>query len=148
MVAELQEVLADLSSGRYTRQMVTGDKALDDNMKPGYGTVISDSPNIEFDHVPIVTPNGDLLARDVTFTVTRKQNLMIVGPNGCGKSSLVRILGELWPIWGGTLKKPAFKDLFYIPQKPYLAIGTLRDQVIYPHSQAEMDEKKKPQMTC
>jgi len=135
-------VLSDLSTGRYTRQMVTSNRQLEDNMKPGYGTVISESPNsIEFEHVPIVTPNGDVLAREVSFTVTRKQNLMIVGPNGCGKSSLFRILGELWPIWGGTLKKPAFKDLFYIPQKPYLAIGTLRDQVIYPHSLAEMKEK-------
>jgi len=141
LVSELQDVLMDLSSGRYSRHMVT-EKALDENMKPGYGDVISDCPNIEFDHVPIVTPNGDLLARDVTFTVTRQQNLMIVGPNGCGKSSLFRILGELWPMWGGTLRKPAFKDLFYIPQKPYLAMGTLRDQVIYPHSRTEMEENK------
>jgi ATP-binding cassette subfamily D (ALD) long-chain fatty acid import protein len=51
-------------------------------------------------------------------------------------------LGELWPLWGGTLRKPAFKDLFYIPQKPYLAIGTLRQQIIYPDSVKEMAEKK------
>ena len=46
-------------------------------------------------------------------------------------------MGSLWPIKGGVLRKPNFRNIFYIPQKPYLPSGSLRDQIIYPHSYDE-----------
>ncbi len=50
---------------------------------------------------------------------------------------MFRILGELWPLFGGHLKKPVREKLFYVPQKPYLALGTLRDQIVYPHTREQ-----------
>lgn len=112
---------------------------MDNTLKHHGEIVISDI--IRFENVPILSPNGDTLIPAMNFEIKPGMNLMITGPNGCGKSSLFRILGELWPIFGGRLTKPPIEKIFYIPQRPYLPNGTLRDQLIYPHTHA--DQKKK-----
>ncbi|KAF1999178.1 hypothetical protein P154DRAFT_523566 [Amniculicola lignicola CBS 123094] len=140
-VSTLLDVIDDIQAGHFEKKLVSSaDIEENATLLSGRGQV-SEGPDIEFVNVPIVSPNGDVLVRALSFSVKPGDHLLIVGPNGCGKSSLFRILGGLWPVYGGTVRKPPFEDIFYIPQRPYLSRGTLRQQIIYPDGLREMRDK-------
>ncbi|KAI0884574.1 ABC transporter transmembrane region 2 [Annulohypoxylon maeteangense] len=133
-VASLLEVMDDIQAGRFEKKLVSS-SGIEDNeaVLKGRGKVV-ESKDIEFIDVPIISPNGDVLVKKLSFSLKHGEHLLVVGPNGCGKSSLFRILGGLWPVYGGTVYKPPFTDIFYIPQRPYLSRGSLRQQITYPDS--------------
>jgi ATP-binding cassette subfamily D (ALD) long-chain fatty acid import protein len=140
-VATLLNVMDDIKAGRYEKKLVSSTSTTEqESMLARRGTAI-ESEDIKFIDVPIVSPNGDVLVEALNFEIKPGSHLLIVGPNGCGKSSLFRILGGLWPVYGGTVHKPPFSDIFYIPQRPYLSAGSLRQQIIYPDSLRDFHSK-------
>lgn len=140
-VATLLNVMEDTSNGHFEKQLVSSATTEENAVVLRGRGKVEEGEDIEFRRVPIVSPNGDVLLKSLTFAVTPGDHLLIVGPNGCGKSSLFRILGGLWPVYGGTVRKPPSEQIFYIPQRPYLSRGTLRDQVIYPDTRSDMTRK-------
>ncbi|PQE17145.1 ATP-binding cassette sub-family D member 1 protein [Rutstroemia sp. NJR-2017a WRK4] len=140
-VATLLEVMDEIKAGRFEKTLVSDDSAGEQlELMRGRGTII-ESDDIEFIDVPIITPGGSILVRSLSFSMKRGDHVLVVGPNGCGKSSLFRILGGLWPVYGGTVRKPSLTQVFYVPQRPYLSAGSLRQQIIYPDSLRTMRSK-------
>nr|AZL94687.1 ATP binding cassette subfamily D member 3 [Nephromyces sp. MMRI] len=129
LICEFNKSIQRINKGNFIIKMASG-KRIGKTFK-ALGT-ISTSPEVEFVDVPVKTPRGDVLIESLSFSVKEGMNVFILGPNGCGKSSLFRVLGELWPLEGGCLKKPPPEQIFYVPQRPYMPHGTLREQIIYP----------------
>lgn len=158
-VAGMLSVFEDVSVGKYQKAVVSQDRSNSiltyENGQPvAKGRIIySDDTNdmtIALNNVPVVTPNCDIVVPSLTLKIEPGMHLLITGPNGCGKSSLFRILSGLWPIYGGELHIPRLITskpcMFYIPQRPYMSIGSLRDQIIYPDTREDMLKKKIPEI--
>ncbi|XP_038047501.1 ATP-binding cassette sub-family D member 1-like [Patiria miniata] len=150
-VSDLLEVFEDVSNGHYVRARVVkgGHKTphaksvahVEGPLVVAGEVTETDSALIIAKDLPIITPNRDVVVSKLSLKVTEGMHLLITGPNGCGKSSLFRILCGLWPAYSGELIKPNPKEMLFIPQRPYMSLGTLRDQVIYPDRHADMLRK-------
>lgn len=121
------------------------------------GTLHHGFYGIRLEGVPVVAPGlwphgGEEIVDDVDVLLRPGDHMLISGPNGAGKSSIARVLAGLWPVYRGLVSRPRSSSnagrraepvageggVMFLPQKPYLAQGTLRDQVIYPHTEADM----------
>lgn len=112
------------------------------------GTIHNGFDGVRLEQVPIVAPSiypmgGDELIEQLSFIVHAGDHLLISGPNGVGKSAIPRIVAGLWPVYRGLVSRPrafGLDGIMFLPQRPYLSVGTLRDQVIYPHTEMDMHE--------
>nr|OQO21390.1 hypothetical protein B0A51_11280 [Rachicladosporium sp. CCFEE 5018] len=110
------------------------------------GTLHRGFDGVRLEDVPVVAPSlyplgGEELIAELSFAVQPGDHLLITGPNGSGKSSLARILAGLWPTYRGLTSRPRQQGqdgIMFLPQRPYLSPGTLRDQIIYPHTEVDM----------
>jgi putative ATP-binding cassette transporter len=84
-------------------------------------------------HADLVPPQSDrVLLRDLSLEVSQRQRVLVVGPSGCGKTSFLRMVSGLWPPASGSVERPPVGELLFIPQKPYMILGSLREQLCYP----------------
>ena len=109
------------------------------------GTMHEGFEGIRFEHTPIAVPGlgrdlsaGELLVQDLNIRINPGEHLLISGSNGTGKSAVARVLAGLWPVFRGLVSKPLAQDISFLPQRPYLSTGTLREQIIYPFSESDL----------
>jgi putative ATP-binding cassette transporter len=92
-----------------------------------------DAQSLLVRHVDLVPPGSDRrLIHDLSLEVAPSQRVLVVGPSGCGKTSFLRLVSGLWPPSAGEVERPPLSELLFIPQKPYMILGSLREQLCYP----------------
>jgi putative ATP-binding cassette transporter len=85
----------------------------------------------------ITTPDNELLLSNVNQTLQHGQHYLIKGASGIGKSTFVRTIAGIWPFAAGNVSLPSNKSVMYLPQKPYMPIGTLLDAIMFPDRKAK-----------
>lgn len=95
---------------------------------------------VSADGLQVNLPDGTPLLKKISFTLEPGQNVLIRGVSGSGKSTLLRAISGIWPFVEGCISLPDTKDLMFIPQRPYLPLGTLRNALLYPGTKMISDE--------
>ena len=104
---------------------------------------IEPSSQLAVQGITVRTPRTDnVLIRDLSFSLEPAHGLLVVGPSGCGKTSLLRVVSGLWGSPTGRVLSPDTGELLFIPQKPYMALGSLREQLCYPLDQARFSDEQ------
>ncbi|OMJ14523.1 ATP-binding cassette sub-family D member 4 [Smittium culicis] len=107
----------------------------------------SDNDDIDIVGLSVATPTGAGLISNLNLHINKGENLIITGKNGSGKTSLLRVLNGIWRPTSGYVSVPfenGEPEVIFLPQRPYLVYGTLRDQILYPYisNGADIDQGK------
>ena len=85
--------------------------------------------------------DGSVIIEDATAEVKPGERVLIMGASGSGKSTLFRAIAGLWPWGSGTIRIPTPEQIMFLPQRPYLPLGTLRSAIAYPAAPDAFDDE-------
>ncbi|HTV89432.1 MAG TPA: ABC transporter ATP-binding protein/permease [Stellaceae bacterium] len=125
-IAEYQSVVERLEGFRSKVDDIT-----DQRQQPQPIAVARGGEGVAVHGLDLALPSGQLLREDIALAARPGQPLLVTGPSGSGKSTLLRAIAGLWPFGRGEVRVGGDSTLF-LPQRPYLPLGTLADAIAYP----------------
>ena len=129
------------------QRLSTFTDAIPPDRVPAAGIRSEEADGFTLDGMTLMTPDNQRnLIHDLSLTLDREASLVVVGPSGVGKSSLLRAIAGLWTRGKGVVKRPPLDEIFFLPQKPYMLLGSLRDQLRYPRLQEQIPDDELQQM--
>ena len=118
---------------------------MDDAKKIRSSVTTSTAPELKISALNVSLPTGRELLKKLSLELENSKSLLVTGSSGCGKSTLLRTLAGIWAHASGEISLPEKARVMFLPQKPYLPLGTLRRALIYPNAEKDSppDDKLK-----
>jgi vitamin B12/bleomycin/antimicrobial peptide transport system ATP-binding/permease protein len=98
--------------------------------------------SLSLEDLNLSLPQGKPLLAATTLELRKNEDVLVSGPSGAGKSTFFRALAGIWPYWKGRVRLPKGARLLFLPQKPYLPIGSLKHAVAYPADAAKFRDEE------
>jgi vitamin B12/bleomycin/antimicrobial peptide transport system ATP-binding/permease protein len=105
--------------------------------------------HLGLEKITLQTPDYQrILIQDLSVKLNTGQGILIKGPSGCGKSSLLRSIVGLWDAGSGTISRPPLEQMLFLPQRPYMVMGNLRNQLLYPQTEMAVTDEELQKILC
>lgn len=114
-----------------------------DTLPPEKRIQVTEAEEIDLNNVTVITPDlQKTLVKDLTVNVKPGNNLLLTGPDGSGKTAILRVMAGLWSAGSGAMKRPAMTQIMYLSQAPFLPQVSLREVLSYPMGESVKEDAR------